>query len=84
MIGFLTGILTKLFFLGFALVEAFIFMIAFNFLAPTFSEKIVSINVTHVTYWESFAIFVLAHLIGGLIQSLTPKIVNLNNTNGNE
>lgn len=82
MIGFLFGIWKNLEYLGWSLVEAFVFMLAFNYMAPRI-DTLVSIPVTEVKYLEAFCIFILVHYIGKWIKSLSPFRIDVKQTNTN-
>lgn len=79
--GFLIGLLTQMMFVGYSIVEAFIFMLAFNYFAPWFSENLYHLPVIHVSYWVCISGFILIHYIGNFIGKLTPKIVKIENKN---
>ena len=84
MIGFLMAIVKNFFFIGWSVIEALVFMIAFNYLAPAFSEKIYVLPVLNLEYLQCLSLFILIHFIGRFIQRLTPTIISLKNTNKEE
>ena len=86
MLGFLLGVLKNFIFVGYSIVEAFVFMVAFNYLAPEVLTWGVNLPVSHFDYWTCLAIFILVHFFGQFINKLFPKFASINQaaTNKNE
>lgn len=84
MIGALMSFIKNMLWLGFSLVEAVVLTLAFNYLAPRINEiYLVSVQwklpFTHIQYWHAFALLILVHYVGLIINNLTPKFVNVTN-----
>ncbi len=84
MIGALMSFVKNLIWLGFSLVEAVVLTLAFNYLAPRINEIYLvasqwKLPFEHVQYWHIFALLVLVHYLGLIINNLTPKFVNITN-----
>ena len=77
MFGFFFNLWVKIEFIGYAIVEAFIFYLAFNFFAPFFSENIFTLPVVKLSYLICLSLFVMIHYIGTFIGKLTPKLVSI-------
>lgn len=77
MLGFLLNIWLKIEFVGYSLVEALIFFFAFNYLAPFVNENLLTLPVTHLSYWICLSLFIMIHFIGEFISKLSPKLVTI-------
>ena len=76
--GFIVGIFKNLIFIAYSVVEAFVFMIAFNAFAPFFNTNLYELPVVEIGYWESLSLFVVIHFIGGFIKKLSPFSISVN------
>jgi hypothetical protein len=84
MIGALMSFLKNMLWLGFSLVEAIVLTLAFNYLAPVINSNYLAgvewkLPFTHIGYWHAFALLILVHYVGLIINNLTPKFVNVTN-----
>lgn len=80
MIGFLVGLVTRFMWLGYLVIEAFIFKVAFNLWVPYFNSlNLMEYTVPefHLSFLGSFGLFVLIHYIGKFIKSLVPTLVSV-------
>ena len=76
--GMLLGAFKNLVWVGYAAVEALLFMWVFNYLAPIFPTWGWNfLPVVHIGYWTSLCIFLLIGFLGNWIQSLVPSIVSI-------
>ena len=82
--GFLLALMKNFFFVGYSIIEALVFMIAFNYLAPFISDKLYELPVVDLKYLQCLALFILIHFVCQFIHRLTPKLVSVNNTNKKE
>lgn len=78
LVGFITGIFKNLIWISYSIVESFIFMLAFNYIAPQLSSWGVSIPVTHINWMTSLCVFILIGFIGGWIKTLIPNFCQTN------
>ena len=77
----LLGIVKNFLFLGYFIIESFIFMWAFNYFAPWFSDNLFELPVIHIGYWITFCLFILIHFIGGFIKQLSPFSLSIKQKN---
>lgn len=83
MIGFLLGLWTRCMWLGYAVVEAFIFKVAFNLWVPYFNGLdlfLYKIPEFHLTFLGSFGFFIILYYVGKFIQTIVPQITNIKNS----
>ena len=74
------GLVKNIFWVGYSFVEAFVFMIAFNYAAPLLVDYGVTwLPVTEVGYWFTLSMFLLIGFVGNFIKKLTPTIIKVNN-----
>lgn len=77
--GIITGLISYGIQLGFNIIKALVFWLAFNYFAPFFSESVLQLPVTHISYWISLSFFFIVSIVGDVIQSLTPTIIKVEN-----
>lgn len=79
MIGFLIGFATRMMWLGFAVVEAFIFKVAWNLWIPYFNDlNLITYKIPefHLSFLGAFGLFVIVYYVGKFIQMLMPSIIH--------
>lgn len=69
--------------IGFAIVTAMPFNFAWNKLAPKFLYFIPEVY-KQINYWEMVGLLLIITFVGECIQHLTPKIINVTQTNNNK
>jgi hypothetical protein len=79
MTGFLTALAANFIFIGYSIVEAFVFMLAFNCLAPFLNDNIICLPVTNIGYWVTLSLFLIIHFIGGFIKNIVPTLIKVDN-----
>lgn len=82
--GFLAGLWSYLFLIGYAVIEALLFMWCFNYVAPQLVDWGLILPVMHIGFWFTFTCFILISLIGKLIQRIVPTFVEIDQSNENK
>ena len=80
---YVLAVIKILFNLGFAIVTAIPFKIAWNCVAMNYLFPWLPERLLRVPYWHMVAIILVCTFVGELIQKLTPKIVSVSQTNTN-
>ena len=79
--GFIAGLISYSIQLGYSVVKAFVFWIAFNYFAPIFSEQVLHLPITHITYWFALSFFfvltILSDVVGSFLKSLIPTLIKV-------
>ena len=79
MFGILMGIVKNMVFVGYSIIEALVFMIAYNNLAPFINDNLICLPVANIEYWNCVSMFILIHFIGRFIGKISPLRINLKN-----
>ena len=77
----LLGFIKNMLFVGFALIESLVFMIAFNAIAPTLINLGLPLPIDNVRWGFMWALFILIGFTGRWIKKLSPFSINVNNSN---
>lgn len=83
LVGFFLSLWKNLVFLGYSLIEALVFMVAFNYALPMINMYS-GLVLLELTYWNTFSIFVLIHFVGQFVSKLSPFKLSVSNNNKNE
>jgi len=86
--GFMMGLLKNFIFVGFSAVEAFVFRIVWNYLVIAINAFVLLQfdYVTHfstISYYQSWAFFILIHFIGQFISKVSPFSVSVKSKSEN-
>jgi len=85
MFGALLGFMKNMMWVGFTLIEAFVFRLAYNYAAPTLIENFnLKFTLDNIDYWFTVSVFLLVGFLGGWIKKLTPKFISVKNDNENK
>ena len=80
---YVAALIKVLFKIGFAIVTAIPFTIAWNNLAPKYLSFI-PIVYQHIPFWSVVGLLIIVWVLGEQIQQLTPKIISIDQTNNND
>jgi len=76
---YVLALIKVLFKVGFAIVVAIPFGIAWNAIAPVYLSFLPELYL-NIPYWHLVGIILVAGFVGDLIQSLTPTLVKIDNS----
>ena len=78
---YLLALVSIAFKVGFAIVTAWPFRIAWNAVVPVYFAEYVPAQFFNIPYWHFVGILLVFSFLGDIIKSLTPKFVNVTQKN---
>lgn len=78
--GFFVGLWKNLMWVAFSIVEAFVFMLAYNHLAPEMTNcGYTFLPTDHISWWTSLSIFLIIGFVSTWFKKFIPTLVSINN-----